>query len=1131
MISRVGEFVAPSTDADFQQEPDSSNNNLRPVVMATANNIAKLTQVISKPSNVATFLKFIPPPPPKKPEDTGFGFTRPPPKPEDQAGPMAHLIVSCAATLPLQTPCYAALTLSVHAYSKDHDDYAGFANRCVVYTLQRLSYDMDTLFLATTTGGRVAGEIQRPKIACRIKLLLRYLALLGKLNIIQAQDHDAEDNNNDSTIKASPEQFDNNDNNNNDSTTTSMSNTSFSLLGFLLKLVEAAVAAAPTEDAFATMSSSNAAASLVLAYFVLSTIPYLVSFLSVDIIQEQLLDPLQILLGSYASSFTPGVGMTAILLKEEQLEVTEEEDEEEEEDDDDDEEASEVICDNLQDLYRSVQLLLTEHNKHNHNQISRFALLTDEPWKGISGPAPAEEASAMDTATNENENEIKTEPASEAPANPGEPMALVGPLIYADAPLRLQLPLGGFQSLAVLSGTTTTSNNGELEEEEAAAPKIQAFPLEMVVFGRLPIFGAPRAAAGGALEEGDMEEEDAPVNEHVAAYSSQFGILDRCFLADAIRDLLCCHESAVSATGLERGNAKSVAEQLWSLGHVFASADTPSHDPATNGEGLAASTPAAPIGLEYGILESLLSLILQSSSNSTFRQVYLSRILLELTRLQPALVSPALALAASNLFQDYVPSLVPAARHNLSCWLAFHLVNTDYQWPSAYWAHYQSYVGDGKNLKSRGIIVKSALHSLMENVHDAGVLVKDCIPRECTGLLSQIVCPLPTSDANDEGSSMNATEKDIRRRVWDDDEHPESLRNYLVGDELSEALASDALDANSSPNRMWCRSGILLRTMLKPLEREHQRLLNTVERAQKDMIKAEGEEDEIAMEEDEELSEDTLAVVQEVLLRHGPTLAAAIQKDREVLGQVLEGPEKESDLVMACEPYLLSILGTKGCYSRSTTEGCLSCLLQQSSVLSSLGVLRWTLGELASTDSNDKPALVERWWEFATDAIRSELTKANERENGPSASEEGGMVIDRTGDGGAESDTGAPNTRSNTSSSKTLATIDSIGPLLDYIVRRACTLLTEKPDEPNRGSKLKPEQVDLVEGVKACVRAAHGLCMSELRRSNENESGVSEREIKDSLAQSSATGWKLAGVCDEFSSHAVAVLRDSLATV
>lgn len=1066
MISRVGEFKVP--DAPPETVPGAEG--LRPVVLAGAKNIGDLTKVVSKASNVATFLKFIPPPPPPKPEDqaTGFGFQRPPPKPEDQAGPMAHLIVSCASTLPLQTNCYAALTLSVHAHSNGHTDYAGFAKRCVFYALQRLSYDMDTLFCSTAAGTAES----RPKVACRIKLLLRYLAMLGGLKVIQAQDDTAE-------ADDSP--------------------SSMSLLGFLQKLVEAAVAAAPTDDAFGTTSSSNAAAPLVLVYFVLSTIPYLLSYIPTDVIQERLLDPLQTLIGAYASSFTPGVGMTAILLKDEQVEGGDDEDDDEEEDDEEEEEASEVVCDSLQDLNRSVQLLLKEHSD-DKPPACRFALLTDQPWKGILGPEPTPPAGApegMDTGIKTEDGGVKMEEGvTPVKAEPGteETPAPPGPLEHPDPPMRLVIPEGSFQSLNILLNAHNTEDD---TEGTTSSLKIQAFPLEVVVFGRLPFFGGPQPAGG---EEGgdddDMEEEDAPANAQIAAYSKEFGILDRCFLADAIRDLLCCHQSSVSDIGLERGSAKSVAEQLWSIGHVFQT--------STEQTG-------PPTGMEYGILESVMSLILQSSANtySTFRQIYLSRVLLELTRLQPALVSPALALGVSNLFQDYCPALVPPARRNLSCWLSFHLVNTDYQWPAAYWMHWQTYTTDSNKLFSRGFVVRHTLQFLTDNVSDPSIVVKDCLPKECTELAKHVVIQPPTPEDGEQ--TIDAAEKDIRRRIWDDDEFPDTLKAYIMGDELSGVVASLPLEENSPLKRLWCRTGIVMRSLMQPAEKEQERLLGSLEKAQ-----SQNGEDDNAMDEDDNLV-DTLSVLQEAVSRYGPVLTAAIGKDREILAQSLETAAEKETLMSAGDQYLVSIVGSKAGFSRSVVEGCLDCLLHEG-IISSSGVLRWVLSDMPNSGS-EEPKVVERWWEMASEAMQTELRKKKAEVNAQ-PTEVGGMVIDRAG-----ADEGA-------SAPKTLAVMESLSPLLDYTVRRACTLLSLQGDDPQQGNKLKPHQVDLVEGVKSCVRAAYGLCFSELRKSNENDAGVSEREIQDALlSQSGMTGWKLASICQEFNGHAVNVLRESLGTV
>jgi hypothetical protein len=54
-------------------------------------------------------------------------------------------------------------------------------------------------------------------------------------------------------------------------------------------------------------------------------------------------------------------------------------------------------------------------------------------------------------------------------------------------------------------------------------------------------------------------------------------------------------------------------------------------------------------GIGFSILEAFLSPIIETSSASS-RFIHLSRVLLELVRLDPATLAPAVAVAVSNLF-------------------------------------------------------------------------------------------------------------------------------------------------------------------------------------------------------------------------------------------------------------------------------------------------------------------------------------------------------------------------------------------------------------------------------------------------------------------------------------------------
>jgi hypothetical protein len=55
-------------------------------------------------------------------------------------------------------------------------------------------------------------------------------------------------------------------------------------------------------------------------------------------------------------------------------------------------------------------------------------------------------------------------------------------------------------------------------------------------------------------------------------------------------------------------------------------------------------------GIGFSILEAFLSPIIETLSVSSFHFIYLSRVLLELVRLDPATLAPAVAVAVSNLF-------------------------------------------------------------------------------------------------------------------------------------------------------------------------------------------------------------------------------------------------------------------------------------------------------------------------------------------------------------------------------------------------------------------------------------------------------------------------------------------------
>ena len=146
-VSRVGEFK----NIREAESPDS----MRAVVSTAASNINDLTAVLCADDKLEMLLKYQATATPMEGSSAGA-------KPEDQVGKLVHLVISCAAGLPLQTPCYAALTLSVHEHVTG-TQWDGFASRCVQYTMLNIARDVDAVLLE--------GKSQA-QATCRIKLLL-----------------------------------------------------------------------------------------------------------------------------------------------------------------------------------------------------------------------------------------------------------------------------------------------------------------------------------------------------------------------------------------------------------------------------------------------------------------------------------------------------------------------------------------------------------------------------------------------------------------------------------------------------------------------------------------------------------------------------------------------------------------------------------------------------------------------------------------------------------------------------------------------------------------------------------------------------------------------------------------------
>ncbi|KAI2510637.1 hypothetical protein MHU86_3748 [Fragilaria crotonensis] len=741
MVARVGEL----NDRPEHLFTSADDSQQRPVVKATQKNITDLATVLCAEANAPLFLKFQ-----SRSESISIA---------DAAGPLAALLVNCAATLPLQTPAYVGLTLAVNHHTPA--EFAGFASRCIDCALSVISQLFDQI-------------IQGGDNSCMSPLqhLLRYLALLGKANLVEGYD------------AAHIE----------DPTT---------VMGLLLILVKAATKTADTNT------------SIFLRSCILNTVPYVLTYIPRELLSIHILTPLEDD-WQYASVFSPGIGAQALLLKGEQKEEGGDDEDEDDGDDDEEEEDSGQVCDTLQDLTRCVKIMVDDPDK-----TTRFTLFTDAPW---------------DTDPTTDKVRLSFLTCKSIPA------------ILNDTEVNVARPYGW-------EGT--------------------------VLFGRLPIFGSP---AGDDEEDDDGDDDDmddvAPTNVHTQAYEKNFSLLDRFFIADAIRHCLICHQSAVTDSGVTRGSAKDTAQQIWSICHLL---DT--SDEGTN-------------GIEYIMVETLLSLILQSfDSRLLLVPLYVSRVLLELVRAQPAVMPQAVAVGVSNLFQLYLPSLVPCCRDNFSSWLAFHLINTDYQWPKAYWDHWANYVTEKRN--SRGDFVISL----------ATKLLKEEVPDE----------------------ELSSIEQELRVRIWEKEEDPDALRAFVE-------------DVNGAEDVSWLRTQLLVRSLLASVEKHREQQRKQI----LDALSATNSEDAMDAEESEQNSkEDVLVVATETIVRYKSVIRSCIEKDHSEL------ETDEEELLAAGHAKLLETVAATTSDNRVLLEGCLKCLLDND-IVEGKSVVRWLVG-------SDSPPPLHWW--------------------------------------------------------------------------------------------------------------------------------------------------------------------------
>ena len=1109
-----------------EEEEEVDLKKLRPVVKAIGTNVSDLVEVLCGESNAPLFLKF-------GSDDTtntnteggentgsdngGGGDDDTMIKPEEtedkppseevtntkinastEAGGLATLLLNCSTNLPLQTPSYAALTLGVDVKAPI-ETHSGFAKRCVELGLRTLGRDLDlALECHVVVSDNISGSIKEEDNALlseeeqvailkskedercvaessggngngtqldayyRVKLMLRYLAHLTTIGIIPL-DNGGEG----------------------------------SLVQLLEMLVECASRAAQHAASSGGEKDEKSRALLraarLLASLILSTIPYIL-FVAKDKGNvhhhlSELVDALERnVIGAssnYVSDYDPASGSMSILLKGELDDVTpttggemEEVEDDDDDDDDDDEGGNQPApcADTLQDLLRTVRKLLIDDN----NDIgTRFSLLDDAPWMALT----------VDNSPSAAEGGMEVEQSA----------AEKVPMYYNGEPLLLDLVGGEEQRCKSIPYLLSIDNfQGEDRIE------IRCRSLDGIVFGRLAIFDAPPSPDG---DDSDDDEDKKESNPNLESYVNTYSLIDRFFLSDAVRDVLLCHRPMVSDAGAERNTAKEVAEQIWAVSHLF------------KGAGVAEATSSK--GIEYGIIETLLSLVVQTtptnssipSASPVHSHLYLSRVLLELTKLQPSLIPQAIVLATSGMFNDFIPSLTTGARENLGYWLGFHLVNTGFQWPKGYWDHWAPYAAtSGRN--SRGDFIKVVITSMASMSSDGAVtVVKDCLPAG-----SPLVSSIFLDSSNQEGEGASNAEKDLIHRMWNTAEDPDTIRQYIISDELTEAATGSEMgkvDSSSSmyQKSVWWRVRLAIRALFFPVTREQKRIARAAKNAWTEKSAAEGGGDDDTnaavtndsmVEEDEvDETEDILADMSDAVPRFKPVMLAALARDADAYDSVASGKLDDDELLLAGEIAMLKEVGSViQSWDVTLMSAMLECLMK-AGIVSSMAVAKWALAEYGNDDgtSSSSDRIYTHWWKFVSLAFRSTICDACSRFEASKTDLGGGigMIVDNEGENDSDP--------AESAALRLDEALKSAVPILKYINERACQVIAESTTE----KKIPLACADVANGMRNLLRAL--LFHFRFLVIGESSGILTQANVQKGFASIDADGEVLASTC------------------
>ena len=430
------------------------------------------------------------------------------------------------------------------------------------------------------------------------------------------------------------------------------------------------------------------------------------------------------------------------------------------------------------------------------------------------------------------------------------------------------------------------------------------------------------------------------------------------------------------------------------------------------------------------------------------------------------------------------------------------MVNTDFQWPKAYWDHWAPFAGSiGRN--SRGEFVKVALRSVAAVSSEGMVtVVRDCLPSGSALVKSM----LHGESLENEVSPM---EKDLIHRMWNTVEDPDAIRLYIISDEVSESHNSVVLantDKSMHHKSVWWRARLVIRALFHPVRCERLRSMKLTKKA---WNYCSGSVDEGAFASDSTMDEgvdetdDLLADMNDAIMRFKPIVLAALARDADLFDSMSSGKLDDDELLLAGEVSLLEELGNfVPLWDVTFVNALIECMMNNK-IVSGMAVVKWSLAgdiDVTSTSASSGDAILSHWWKFVSLAMRNSICDACSRVGVSRMELVGvlGMIIDDS------------QHAEKSSHAEALVLDEALKvtvPILKCVVERACHIIV---GACTSDKKVPLVCADVADGLKRSLRALLFHIESLVQVTQLSSAGV--RHLASNIRNGLASE-KLASIC------------------